>query len=473
MAISQHGRSIAQNRFNRILKYIEPAEEVPNIFARYLESENQANLGDCYWIITTSIKQYIELFFQLQQVEIVLQNALHSQKGEIAVKLREHMRMRITNFCAFLRFKKHIAITYSLWERAHQKTPDQHSNHLTRQLIDFQLVSIKNLKDCPLRTALSKALMRLTSQFNSGNLITPICFMDSIEDVFEEQGLIKLLASCNVHGHARAWMKHPTVESVGIQNPVDKSDKAWIIKGYKPWEHYRSVNLPLFESQVDGMFADCLMTGSSAIASQPLNDSSAKRFNELPSYELRDQPLSQVVPKMYDPSNVFDDASYDENRNPQVQQSGAQIPKDIKVILHQSTSPLLYHPCECKPPSTMFPMTQVSPVMEWRSPPVPSDRCHKIQAKIDKGSKVRRTLIQTMPESVSPARCKNQHIAASRTLAVRNKAKYDPIGAEDKQQEVEKRRSQLSKDYKIHQLRELVIPIPREPEEGVSDLGDM
>ena len=90
-------------------------------------------------------------------------------------------------------------------------------------------------------------------------------------------------------------MKHPTVESVGIQNPVDKSDKAWIIKGYEPWEHYRSVNLPLFESQVDGMFADCLMTGSSAIASQPLNDSSAKRFNELPSYELRDQPLSQYL----------------------------------------------------------------------------------------------------------------------------------------------------------------------------------
>ena len=89
----------------------------------------------------------------------------------------------------------------------------------------------------------------------------------------------------------------------------------------------------------------------------------------------------------------------------------------------------------------MIPMTQVSPVMEWRSPPVPKDRCHKIQAKIDKGSKVRRTLIPTMPESVSPARRKNRHIAASSTLAVRNKAKYDPIGAEDKQQEDEKRRS--------------------------------
>ncbi len=60
----------------------------------------------------------------------------------------------------------------------------------------------------------------------------------------------------NVDGHARAWMKHPKVESIGIHNPADKSDKAWITKGYKPWEYSQSVNLPLFESQVDGMLAD-------------------------------------------------------------------------------------------------------------------------------------------------------------------------------------------------------------------------
>ena len=163
-----------------------------------------------------------------------------------------------------------------------------------------------------------------------------------------------------------------------IFNPADKSDKAMMIKGYEPWVYYRSVNLPLFESHVDGMFSDQPMTGSSAIASQPLSDSPAKRFNESSSYKLRDQPLSQVAPKMYDPSNVFDDVSHDENRNPQVQQSGAQIPKDIKVILHQSTSPLLYNPCECKPPSPKIPISLVSPAMEWRSPPVPSDRGHKI-----------------------------------------------------------------------------------------------
>ncbi len=89
--------------------------------------------------------------FQLQQVEIVLQNALHSQKGEITIRLRKHMRMRISNFGTFLIFKKQIATTCSLWERAHQKTQDQHSNELTRQLIDAQLVSINSLDMDPFR----------------------------------------------------------------------------------------------------------------------------------------------------------------------------------------------------------------------------------------------------------------------------------------------------------------------------------
>jgi hypothetical protein len=102
--------------------------------------------------------------FQLQQLEIVLQNALHSQKGEITTWLREHMRMRISNFGA-----------------SHQKTPDQHLNELTRQLIDAQLVSIKSLEPGPLQTGLFIALTQVLRKLNSGRLIIPICVMDSIE----------------------------------------------------------------------------------------------------------------------------------------------------------------------------------------------------------------------------------------------------------------------------------------------------
>jgi hypothetical protein len=66
--------------------------------------------------------------FQLQQVEIVLQNALHPQKGEITIRLSEHMRIGITDLVAFLYFKKQLASTYSLWERAHQNFRRRRTN---------------------------------------------------------------------------------------------------------------------------------------------------------------------------------------------------------------------------------------------------------------------------------------------------------------------------------------------------------
>ncbi len=111
----------------------------------------------------------------------------------------------------------------------------------------------------------------------------------------------------------------------------------------------------------------------------------AERVDESTLYKLLDQPLSQVVLKMYDPSNVFDDVSHDENRNIQVQVAGAQIQKYIKVILHQSTSPPPGS-IVCKTPPTEIPLSLVSPVMEWRSPLVPSD-CGTFKARnsIDKG----------------------------------------------------------------------------------------
>jgi hypothetical protein len=92
--------------------------------------------------------------------------------------------------------------------------------------------------------------------------------------------------------------------------------------------------------------------------------------------------------------------------------------------------------------------------MEWKSPLVPSDRGNKVRTTIYKGSKVQRSLLSVIepPASVSPARRKNLHIAASSTMAVRNKAKYDPICARNKLQEDEKRRLRLNKEYRVHQL---------------------
>ncbi len=58
-------------------------------------------------------------------------------------------------------------------------------------------------------------------------------------------------------------------------------------------------------------------------------------------------------------------------------------------------------------------------------------------------------------------------------MAVSTKAKYDPIRAEDKQQEDEKRRLQLKKEYRVHQLRKLGIPMFGELGDGPANPDDM
>ena len=51
-------------------------------------------------------------------------------------------------------------------------------------------------------------------------------------------------------------------------------------------------------------------------ASQLLNVSPAKRFNESILQKQREEMLTQIVSGVYNPINVIDDAIQDENRNP-------------------------------------------------------------------------------------------------------------------------------------------------------------
>ena len=97
-----------------------------------------------------------------------------------------------------------------------------------------------------------------------------------------------------------------------------------ILKGYDSWELYQGVNQPLYESGlVEGLNADQLIIDLGLDASDLLYDSPTNRFNELESQKLRDEPLPQAVTKLYDPSNVLDHVSHDENRNAQDRQEGA------------------------------------------------------------------------------------------------------------------------------------------------------
>ena len=61
-----------------------------------------------------SNKDTLSSVFQLQQMEIVLQNALYSQKGEITERLRKLMRTQISDYNSFLHFKKGTAVAYRL-----------------------------------------------------------------------------------------------------------------------------------------------------------------------------------------------------------------------------------------------------------------------------------------------------------------------------------------------------------------------
>ncbi len=66
-----------------------------------------------------------------------------------------------------------------------------------------------------------------------------------------------------------------------------------------------------------------LMTNPRDGASQPLNASPAKRFNESISQKQREELLMQIVSGVYNPTNVVKDAIQVENSNPYVQYQGA------------------------------------------------------------------------------------------------------------------------------------------------------
>ena len=67
-------------------------------------------------------------------------------------------------------------------------------------------------------------------------------------------------------------------------------------------------------------------------ASQLLNVPPAKRLNESISQNRREESLTQVISGVYDHSNVPADAIQDENRNPYVQDPGAQTLGIKKVV---------------------------------------------------------------------------------------------------------------------------------------------
>ena len=65
--------------------------------------------------------------------------------------------------------------------------------------------------------------------------------------------------------------------------------------------------------------------------SQLLKEQQAKSFPESISQSHKEEPLPRVVSVADDPSTVYDEASNNENRNPQVLVLGVQSPGHKKV----------------------------------------------------------------------------------------------------------------------------------------------
>ena len=179
------------------------------------------------------------------------------------------------------------------------------------------------------------------------------------------------------------------------------------------------------------------------------------RFNEKESQKLRDEQLPQVVPKQYDPSNVFDDVSHDKNRNPQVQilqLSDVQILKNKKVLLRPAARPPPPHTCVCMPPSPTPPISSdTGPIMTFEDPPTPkSSGTYKIRTPGKKAMMVRRAILQPGQPLLSPDRRRDRQSVTYRSKAAR--PIYHPIGAMQGRQKVTELRSKLCLEYDMHRL---------------------
>ena len=105
-----------------------------------------------------------------------------------------------------------------------------------------------------LQTKLLQALRHMVRKNSRGSPDTLIGFMDHIEAVFEDGGMLELRSNSEhqlvtINSCKTARMKHQQLLKIGNSNPAIQSDKAMILKGYYSWDFYQGVNQPLYESE--------------------------------------------------------------------------------------------------------------------------------------------------------------------------------------------------------------------------------
>ena len=188
--------------------------------------------------------------------------------------------------------------------------------------------------------------------------------------------------------------------------------------------------------------------------SQLLNALPAKRFNESISQKQQEQLLPQVVSGVYDHSNVFDDAIQGENRNPYVQDPGAQTLGIKKVVPCPDIPEAPASPCNIihhEPITCESKLHLESPIAECDVDYLLKNQnaeVHRIWSSDQKGYRPPASPVTASPSPV-------QRESRVKTLQYQSQAliaQAQVIGVERmRREEVKARHGRLRKGYGYHQ----------------------
>ena len=306
---------LARNTLNQL-----PVKFSANSAARLAPSNEAWNIGDRTFAPILVQLHALTAIQQLQRYEIVFRNVLASNQRAV---VEEAMYIPLICYENFMWTKKQPAIFSGVVGRSSRLLYAQQGLGLSLQTVEHPMVATKSFLSWPLRPALNGAPMDVIYHSEIGTPHTMIEVMNRIKVLLKSTGRSEYILSQDDEC-VKAMKRMPPGEIICQVHIADQSDEAPATKGIKAWKYfrdnqYRGYNhVPNIALPVTGLSASQLMTINRDGASQLLNASPAKRFNESISQKQREELLPQVVSGVYDHSNVFDDAIQDENRNPYV-----------------------------------------------------------------------------------------------------------------------------------------------------------
>jgi len=286
------------------------------------------NIGNRTFGLTLVQPHVLSAIQQLHRYAIVFQNVLASNQRVVVEEATYNPLICYENS---LWTKIQPAVFGSVVGRPSRLPYAQQGLGLSLQLIERQVVATKSLRSGPLRPAPKGAPMDVIFHSEIGTPHTMIEVMNHIKVLLKPTGRSEHFLSQDDEC-VTAMNSIPPGEVMGRVHIADRSDKAPATKGIDAWIFQGNNHVPRIALSVYRSSASQLMTNPRDGASQLLNASPAKRFNESISQKQREELLTQIVSGVYDHSNVVDDAIQDENRNPYVRYPGAQTLGIEKVV---------------------------------------------------------------------------------------------------------------------------------------------